>query len=117
MRGFTMDFSSYNRSAYGISSSRIVVSVTFLAVGVNTFPKYDSHYHDCHDNFNIFVKTILTKKLRFVKPEISLSVLMQSRNKKPRDWQSYGRARNTNYMKFKDSDHVTFPQARARYWL
>ena len=53
--------------------TRIMVSVTFLAVGVNTFPKYDSHYHDCHDNFNIFVKTILTKKLWFVKPEISLS--------------------------------------------
>ena len=70
-----MDFGSYNRSAYGISSTRIVVSVTFLAVGVNPFPKYDSHYHDCHDNFNIFVKTILTKKLWFVKPEISLSVL------------------------------------------
>ena len=73
MRGFTMDFGSYNRSAYGISSTRIVVSVTFLAVGVNTFPKYDSHYHDCHDNFNIFVKKILTKKPQFVKPEISLS--------------------------------------------
>ena len=57
-----------------LECTRIVVSVTFLAVGVNTFPKYDSQYHDCHDNFNIFVKTILTKKLWFVKPEISLSV-------------------------------------------
>ena len=75
MRGFTMDFGSYNRSANGISSTKIVVSVTFLAVEVNTFPKYDSHYHDCHDNFNIFVKTILTKKLWIVKPEISLCVI------------------------------------------
>ena len=70
-----MDFGSYNRSANGISSTKIVVSVMFLAVGVNTFPNYDSHYHDCHDNFNIFVKTILTKKLWFVKPEISLCVV------------------------------------------
>ena len=35
---------------------------------------YDSHYHDCHENFNIFVKTILTKKLWSVKPKISLCV-------------------------------------------
>ena len=50
MRGFTMDFGSYNRSATGISSTIIEVSVTFLAVGVNTFPKYDSHYHDFWNN-------------------------------------------------------------------
>ena len=36
---------------------------------------YDSHYHGCHENFNIFVKTILTKKLWSVKPKISLCVL------------------------------------------
>ena len=35
---------------------------------------YDSHYHDCHENFNIFVKTILTKRLWSVKPKISLCV-------------------------------------------
>ena len=35
---------------------------------------YDSHYHDCHENFKIFVKTILTKKLWSVKPKISLCV-------------------------------------------
>ena len=38
---------------------------------------YDSHYHGCHENFNIFVKTILTKKLWSVKPKISLCVLSQ----------------------------------------
>ena len=39
-----------------------MVSVKFLAVGVNTFPNYDSHYHDCHDNFNIFCKDNFNKK-------------------------------------------------------
>ena len=78
---FQIRKSSYTEHINQVSATRptrIVVSVTFLAVGVNTFPMYDSHYHDCHDNFNIFVKTILTKKLWLVKPEISLCVAQQT---------------------------------------
>ena len=42
---------------------------------------YDSHYHDCHEHFNIFVKMILTKKLWSVKPKISLCALLSSNTK------------------------------------
>ena len=62
---FQVHKSSYPEQINQVSANRptrIVLLVTFLAVGVNTFRNYDSHYHDCHDNFKIFCKDDFNKK-------------------------------------------------------
>ena len=62
---FQVHKSSYPEHINQVSATRhtrIMVSVTLLAVGVNTFPKYDSHYDDCHDYLKIFCKDDFNKK-------------------------------------------------------